>query len=41
MNCAEDTTIVTGLKRWNKVKGRKPLDEEIEDDRLVRKMDFG
>jgi hypothetical protein len=39
--------IVTGSKRakeqrrWSEVWKRKSLDEEIEDDRSIRKMDRG
>jgi hypothetical protein len=29
------------IKRWSEVKGRNSLNEEIEDDRSVRKKDHG
>jgi hypothetical protein len=28
-------------KRWSEVQERKPLDEEIEEDRSTRKVDHG
>jgi hypothetical protein len=47
MNNMEDTMTVAGLKLenknkiWSEVKGRKLLDEEIKDDRSVRKTNRG
>jgi hypothetical protein len=44
---AGDTVTVTGSKRakeqkrWSEVRKRKPLDEEIEDDRSARERDRG
>jgi hypothetical protein len=46
-NCTENTLTEVGSKwkkekkRWSKVRERKLLDGEIEEDRSTRKMDHG
>jgi hypothetical protein len=33
--------LVKEQRRWSEVRKRKPLNEDIEDDRSARKMDQG